>query len=493
MKNYTLLLAFIFLLLFHITTYGQFASVWNLTPIAARVDATKEKQQAKVFVNAGRHWAIIANSSGTHLWRLDGTTWTSILKLSTRNARADCIVDGNTTHIFLYAGKNSELVSVEYVAATNKYQPWSKRINKVDLTLDDGVETGAITRDGTGRMWLVSDATNAINVRYSDGPYYTSWSGPYTVASGVKDDDIGAIINMPGSTPGSGKIGVLWSNQNAKKFGFKTHSNSSSPTSGWSSDEVPAGSFALNVGAGMADDHLNMKIGSNGTIYAAVKTGYDKPGYPVLLLLVRRPTGVWDRPYEVAQIGTRPMAVVNELKNKIRVVYTSLNNGGDILYKESTLSSIAFGTQYTLISGINNNVTSTHQNFTSEIAILASNTTQMVGVLASDAPGSPPGVQAEMTKNPEIGATSTEQELLAYPNPFTAAATLSFALPADGEYSLTLYDSKRVEVVYQKQGVAKAGELNTLEVSGVDLVPGMYFARLQANGTNQTLRMILNP
>ena len=33
-------------------------------------------------------------------------------------------------------------------------------------------------------------------------------------------------------------------------------------------------------GAGMADDHMNVAVASDGTLYAAVKTSYDTAGYP---------------------------------------------------------------------------------------------------------------------------------------------------------------------------------------------------------------------
>ncbi|MGV3639626.1 MAG: T9SS type A sorting domain-containing protein, partial [Adhaeribacter sp.] len=454
-----------------------FASVINLNPVDARVDATKEKQQAKVFVNRGRHWAIIPNSSGTFLWRLDGTTWTSILRLSTRNARADAVVKEDTTHIFLFAGPASELVSVEYIPATNTYEPWSRRRVKTDITLDEGVETGSITLDATGRMWLASDGLTTINVRYSDRPY-TSWSGPVNIASGVSGDDICAVFHLPALN----RIGILWSNQTTDRFGFRTHINGTSPTT-WTADEVPASQSALNVGRGMSDDHLNMKVASDGTLYCAVKTSYDEPGFPVIALLIRRPTGSWDDLYEVAQNGTRPIVLLNEAQNKLKVVYTSQINGGDIQYKGSLMSAINFSPQLTLISGINNNVTSTHQNYTSEIVILASNSTQAVGVLASDvAPGRP---------EPGDSLAGAEQQVLrAFPNPFTTSARLRFQVPVAGPFSLAVYDGKGL--VFQKQGSARAGEEQEVELAGAALVRGLYFVRLQTAEGVKTLKLILD-
>src|SRR5690606_4846029 len=76
--------------------------------------------------------------------------------------------------------------------------------------------------------------------------------------------------------------------------------------------------------------------------------------------------------------------------DKLRVVYTHQNNGGNILYRESPISSISLSSPFTLISGTHDNSTSTKDNFTTEVVILASNSSQAVGVLATDGDAPPP-------------------------------------------------------------------------------------------------------
>src|SRR5690606_40367319 len=78
--------------LFRSVAFSQgFASLLPLDPIT--IDAgvgTSDKSQAKVFKYDGKHWAILAVAndgvldSGTHLFRLDGTSWTQIDRKSTR-------------------------------------------------------------------------------------------------------------------------------------------------------------------------------------------------------------------------------------------------------------------------------------------------------------------------------------------------------------------------------------------------------------------------
>jgi hypothetical protein len=347
---------------------------------------TGEKPQSKIWTYDGNWWAVMPYSTGTKLWRLDGTTWTNVLHLSnSANTFADTKVIGNITHILLYRGTTSELVSVEYVPSTHTYKLWTVRSTTVTINLDAGVETATIDIDSYGRMWLASDASTTVNVRWSDSPY-SSWSSAITIASGISTDDISVITAMP-----TGKIGVLWSNQSTQRFGFRTHIDGTDPNT-WTADEVPASQSAQNVGAGMADDHLNLAVASDGTLYAAVKTSYDATGYPKIALLVRRPSGTWDNLYEVDQAGTRGIILLNEEEGILMQVYTSSEGYNNIVYKQSSLSPISFGPRNTIISGGVNDVTSTKQNFTSELVLLASSASSAFGVIRKNTPPIPPAI-----------------------------------------------------------------------------------------------------
>ena len=130
------------------------------------------------------------------------------------------------SHVLLFNGGSSQLASIEYVPATQTYQFWTTRPANVALPLDGGTETATIDVDSQGRMWLATDyaaGTDQIVVYYSDAPY-SSWSGPVTLATGINADDIAVVTAMPG-----GKIGVLWSNQNTQRFGFRTHVDGTDP------------------------------------------------------------------------------------------------------------------------------------------------------------------------------------------------------------------------------------------------------------------------
>jgi hypothetical protein len=222
-------------------------------------------------------------------------------------------------------------------------------------------------------MWVAYDVKSTVEVRYSDGNYST-WSTPITIASGINSDDISTIIALP-----NGSIGVFWSNQSTDRFGFRLHQDGAAPSI-WSVDELPASQSALGVGGGMADDHVHVAVASDGTLYAAVKTSYDRSGYPKIALLVRRPNGAWDNLYAVDNGGTRPIVVLNEAANRLIVAYTTDEGGGDIVYRESPLGTIAFAPRQQLISGGVNDVTSSKQNVTDDVVFLAAGRSSAKGV-----------------------------------------------------------------------------------------------------------------
>jgi len=329
---------------------------------------TGEKPQSKVWEYADQWYSVMPDKSGTWIWKLNGTQWTKHLQLSTSGKfNADVKVDGNLAHVLLYGGTSSKLATVEFDhGPDNRYEMWSLRPELVDIVLTKGVETATLELDSTGRMWIASDAKSTVEVRYSDAANrFRAWSGPITVASGINSDDISSIIAMP-----NGSIGVFWSNQSTDRFGFRLHVDGADPTV-WHAAESPAAQSALSVGKGLADDHLHMAVASDGTLYVAVKTSYDKSGYPKIALLVRRPSGEWDELYAVSNSGTRPIVVLNEAVGKLIIAYTSKEGGGNILYRESPLDVIAFGPQQTLIAGKVNDVSSTKQSVDDELVLIA--------------------------------------------------------------------------------------------------------------------------
>ncbi len=374
-------------------------SVSGIVPLGnqAITGTTGEKPQSKVWEYGGNWWAVFSDTADTYVWRLDGTAWTRALKVSSDEAvQADVEVSGNNVHALLFKGASTELVSLEHVAGpTPTYQVWSSRPTPVSLPLTGDTETATIDIDSTGRMWMTYETGGNIVVRHSDGPYST-WSSPFVLASGVNADDISVVTALPNNT-----IGVLWSNQTTERFGFRIHVDGASPTV-WSADEVPASGSAIDLAAGMADDHLNIAVADNGTLYAAIKTGYDTTGFTRIGLLVRRPNGVWDPLYTVDDAdGTRPIVKLNEAENTVLVIYRTISPAG-IVYRESSASTIAFGPKVMLISGSSiNDPSSAEAPFTDDLVVLASRAgvVQGVKIISGTGENQPPVVDAGINQS----------------------------------------------------------------------------------------------
>ena len=106
------------------------------------------------------------------------------------------------------------------------------------MPLNSSVEMATIDIDSTGKMWVAYDVSSTIEVRHSTGLYNT-WSAPITVATGISSDDICVITAMPGTAASPGnKIGVMWSNQSTKTFGFRYHVDGNIDANAWSTAEI---------------------------------------------------------------------------------------------------------------------------------------------------------------------------------------------------------------------------------------------------------------
>jgi hypothetical protein len=473
-----------------VNTSQGFNSFLDIDPVSIS-SATRETPQAKVWNHAGKWWAVLPTSGGTKVMRLDKTTWTDVLTITdAANTRADCRVAGNLVHILLFREITSAsyFVSLEYDPALNTYKFWTQRTSNVSIQFEPGTVTATLAIDTTKRIWIASNSFGNMLVRWSDPPYST-FSSPINIESGATEKDICAVTALPG------KIGVLWSNQNARRFGFKTHQDGANPTV-WSADEMPAAQSALNVGDGMGDYQLNMVTAADGTLYSAVKTAYDKDGFPTIALLVRRPNNSWDHLYPVtsSKEGDRPFVVLNEATGKVKVFYTThLDHfggirSGDILYRESSTSAISFGPPVTLINGHGSNsliyTTSTHQPYDAAIVVLMTNESvspmKAVGILATDG--------ASLSQG--NGNDSIQGKWLVRPNPFTNSTIVDFRPPQSGRYSITLYDSKGRKIRVLRQGWADAGRSTVVDVDGSWLANELYYIRIQVGGQTQTLKIL---
>ena len=132
---------------------------------------------------------------------------------------------------------------------------------------------------------------------------------------------------------------------------------------------------------------------------------------------------MWDNLYEVDQAGTRAIVLLNEQEGSVRVVYTSSEGFNDIVMKTSSTSSINFGPRQTLIAGGVNDVTSTKQNWTGKVLILASTASSALGgfidVTGAPSNTAPVATNGTLAVTQDTLATGTLQATDADSNPLT--------------------------------------------------------------------------
>lgn len=375
---------------FYLPGFTQnFSSVTEIEPLAI-LSNTGEKPQSKVWHYDQNWWAALTDTRGTYIFKLISNrnkySWKKTLKISdSGKTHADCKLKNNLVHILLFdksaETESADLISVEYDNNTQAYKLWKANKKPLHLSFENNsVETATIDVDSKNNMWIAYEKDNKIIVRRAVSPY-TKWSNEILLFKGVKDDDICSIVHF------KDKIGVLWSNQHMQRFGFRFHEDNSA-LSVWSDDEIPGNKYALEAGHGMSDDHINLAVSKEGKLYCAVKTSYDLEGYAKIGLLVREENGNWSKLYNISETGTRPIVVLNEAKQKLKVIYSSKEAGGDILYRESELNQIRLGEVQKLIEKRGplkfNNASSTKNSYSSKIVILASSGYWLASVLARD-------------------------------------------------------------------------------------------------------------
>jgi beta-glucanase (GH16 family) len=430
----------------------------SITPLKAASFSQNagDKPQSKIFQYADQWWTVMPTKGGTFVYRLDGTTWTQTQKISTSTGtKADVKVVDDMAYVLLYNGTKSQFAQLEYNPSDNQFEAWSEQPNLVNVTLSSGVEMATIDADSTGRIWIASDAKSTVEVRYSDG-LHTSFSAPITVASGISGDDISSIIAMPNNT-----VGVMWSNQSTKRFGFRVHQDGADPTL-WSADEVPASQSALNVGHGMADDHIHLAVASNGTVYAAVKTSYDRSPYAKIALLVRRPNGTWDNLYTVdSGASTRPVIALDEAANQLIIAYSGGDNGGNIVYKTSPLDNISLSPRQVLIAGSLNNVTTAKVTSTNQIVFMSNGQS---AIYTFDAPApvvnAPPATSSALVTGSSSSSPTGPGALLG--GQWVLNSTFS------DEFNGTSLDESKWDTTYKNWTGADSGVFDSSNVSVAD-------------------------
>ena len=350
---------------------------------------TTYKPESKLFYTGDggaepiRWWAVLGSpgsspAAGVWLWELDDHVWEPEVLLPGADAwaKADTLYQGGTLYISLRDNEGSEtgnprastLYSMVYLGGGN----WGPIAGPTTITTSSP-ETLTIARDSRGRLWTTYESGGKIKVGHT-APSETSFTFQTISRSNVKSDDISSVTAFGGD-----RIGVFWSDQNAKRNVFAWRSDSDGLTADWHYETAYGGGVGrcpTRASARCADDHLNIKVYGN-EVFVAIKSGLNdgkSPSArdPLISLLHRDPDGKWSASTvsTVAQDATRPIVVLSPKQSKVWVWAT---RGSEVDVWESSLNDLSFRASASTpwVRGVSvNDATSTKQTTTARSGVV---------------------------------------------------------------------------------------------------------------------------
>lgn len=307
--------------------------------------ATAEKPESKLWWTDGRWWGCLWDeATAAHRIQEFNTStqsWSAVGPIveSRTGTQVDCLWDGTTLYIVsheLLGNSDSYLNSYDYDALTKTY---TLRPGFPVAVTDRACEALTIAKDTTGKLWVAWERSQEIWVNCSQGSD-TDWGTPFVVpgmGNQVADDDICVVTSF------ADRIGVFWSNQ-ADQADYFLWRQDGDPDQTWSARETAL--FDPGLG-NVADDHMNVAVESDGTLYVVCKTSLSVLDDPILFLLRRELNGTWTR-FEAGRRRddfTRPIVLIDEESRRLHIFTNCIASGkGTINWKSTDLDNIDFTT-----------------------------------------------------------------------------------------------------------------------------------------------------
>jgi hypothetical protein len=318
--------------------------------------STASKPESKLWYAGGSWWSVMY-SPAANRWRIyklnvAGSAFsdTSVNVDDRRSTRADTLFDPATNKLYIASHVFTTSAGSTSASAANSARLYRYSFSGSAFTLDGGFpvqintatsETVTIDKDSAGLIWATWVAGTNVYVNHSMlGSDGAIWGSAYVVpgSAAVSSDDISSLVHYA-----TNKLGVMWSNQNTGQWSFATHADGGADSAAnWTSQTVPTGF--------RPDDHMNLKAGDDGRVYAALKTS-ESGSNPLIQLAVRNANGSW----QVSTYGlksnrlTRPIVELDEGANMVYLFVncpglndTDGENGGDICFKSTPMSSLQF-------------------------------------------------------------------------------------------------------------------------------------------------------
>ncbi len=295
--------------------------------------ATGQKPESKLFYTPdGRWWAVLGTSgdkdtaAGVWLNELVDHVWHPVLQFPGPGAdpwqKADTLFDEASNRLYVALRDNRSVTGNPRESDLYRFSyggsgQWSLLGGPTKITTISP-ETLTIAIDSTGRLWTSFRQGTLIKVGYTL-PGGTSFTiATLQGSTPVTSDDISSVTAFGTDATGR-KIGIMWSDQVAKRFSFAWHADAEPPQTWHIETAYGNGVGACPTAASnlCADDHISLKVVGD-HVYAAVKTSLNDAANrslsdPLIVALERDEAGTWhDYPVSpVSQNASRPIVLVN--------------------------------------------------------------------------------------------------------------------------------------------------------------------------------------
>ncbi|HEX5533624.1 MAG TPA: fibronectin type III domain-containing protein [Actinomycetales bacterium] len=302
---------------------------------------TQDKPQSKLWYADGAWWALMLSGADNfvHIFELmPDHSWrdTEVVVDTRTTGTGDALWTGQ--YLYVASRQASTPLRVTRFTYNSVTRAWLQSSGFPVTVGAGGSESATIDIDTTGMLWVTYTRAKKVWVSHTTTNDRT-WTTAYTPAvpgTSITADDLSSVVSFNNS------IGLLWSDQVSDRFHFALHQDGTDDRA-WTYEVALAG-------AGMADDHINLKAltsDSQGRLFAVIKTSRDdvgSPGDTSIAVLTRRADGTW-RMSPVATVAddlTRPILMLDETNQELYVFATTSIQGGSINYKKTSLSNISF-------------------------------------------------------------------------------------------------------------------------------------------------------
>jgi len=305
---------------------------------------------------ATNSWALTSTivdtrdtSHADYYWdEADQTLWVASVTPPNRTSPLTTAADGIRIYKYTYNATTNA-----YTAAAG-FPVTVQGTTTVAPSFAGGAWTVTINREAaSGRLWIAWPHLQTVMYSYSDNDGAT-WTDPaqVPVQAGNPIQGIGDLYNDDSAsliTFGT-KVGIMWSDQDNTPaasdngYYFAVIDDGADPTvsGNWSLEKLPT----LTTPGETADNHINLKTTSDGSVYMVGKTGKDTANCAtnkssvLVEMFDRTPGGTWTA-HLVGTVGdcnTRAQLAISEQLDTAYIFLTSPNGGGTVYRKSAPLS-----------------------------------------------------------------------------------------------------------------------------------------------------------